>query len=178
MSSITPPPGDYALETCPDCGSVLPPQPGPAHAYLGATPSCWALYGAVLAREYGDPALRGEVHRLSVDAYAAQHPGSPGRRAAQSVWVHLTGLHLGLERQLAPAFIRRAMAALTSEADPPSWLTPPASRGAITVVDIAAAPDNLAHAALVRRWAEDVWDAWAEHHEAVRSLADRIGARL
>lgn len=44
------------LEKCDDCGVTLPAVEGPTHAYLGASPACWALYGEVLAREYSDPA--------------------------------------------------------------------------------------------------------------------------
>lgn len=68
------------LETCADCGISLAPVDTAAHAYLGASPSCWALYGEVLAREYCDPAYF-RAHRMTVDAYAAQHPGRAERRA-------------------------------------------------------------------------------------------------
>ena len=73
---------------------------GPTHRYIGASAGCWALYGEVLAREYGDYALYVPVHRLTVDAYAAQHPGEASRRAVQSVAVHLIRLHFRLERDL------------------------------------------------------------------------------
>jgi hypothetical protein len=79
---------------CLQCGAQVPAGDGPVHPYFGAAPGCWALYGAVLAREYED--LRfARWHQLTVDAYAAQHPGSPDdRRAVQSVAVHLVGLHV------------------------------------------------------------------------------------
>lgn len=104
------------LETCPDCGIVLPAVQGSTHEYLGASPSCWALYGEVLAREYGDPGLM-QIHRLTVDAYAAQHPGRPGRRSTQSVWVHLAGLYLTVEKGLGSDFARRVIGMLTREAE-------------------------------------------------------------
>ena len=43
------------VEICEDCGVVLPRREGPTHPYLGASSSCWALYGEILAREYSDP---------------------------------------------------------------------------------------------------------------------------
>ncbi len=60
-------------ETCPGCGGSFDVSDGPTHRYLGASPGCWAVYGEVLAKEYSDAAYY-RVHRLTVDAYSAQHP--------------------------------------------------------------------------------------------------------
>ena len=118
------------------------------------------------------------IHRLTVDAYAAQHPGKPERRAIQSVWVHLAGLHLVLDRGLAHGFARRVLGALAADSETLDWLTPPADLGAVTVADVARAPDDVAHAVEVRRWAEAVWRAWRPHHPAVVALTGRLTARL
>jgi len=48
------------------------PVDGPTHAHIGATASCWALYGEVLAREFENPDLFA-IHQLAVDACAVQH---------------------------------------------------------------------------------------------------------
>ena len=66
---------------------------GPTHRYMQSTPGCWAAFGRVLAREYEDQRYF-EVHRLTVDAYAVQHPGIPGRQSIQSVAFHLVRLGL------------------------------------------------------------------------------------
>jgi hypothetical protein len=70
------------------------------------SPGCWAAYGRVLEREYSDPVLFGAAHRLTVDAYALQHPGDPReRRAVQSFWLHGASLWLVLpwtKRMRAP----------------------------------------------------------------------------
>src|SRR3954470_16111070 len=87
------------LEPCPGCGRLYPGSDGATHAYIGASAGCWARYGELLALEYGDARLM-RWHRLTVDSYAAQHPGVPARRSAQSVHVHLAGLYLTLERGL------------------------------------------------------------------------------
>jgi hypothetical protein len=149
-------------ETCPGCGLVLAPVSTPTHPYIGASASCWALYGEQLAREYED--WDAETHRLSVDTYAVQHPGDDDRRARQSVAYHLTALHLTLERGLrndeVVAFLRRVTAA-TAEFP---LLDPPRPTGAITVRDVVAG-------ATIREWAEDVWAAWSAHHERVRTWA-------
>src|SRR5436190_1879442 len=39
---------------CIGCGVLTPDADGPTHPYLGASPGCWAVYGEVLAREYGE----------------------------------------------------------------------------------------------------------------------------
>lgn len=164
------------LETCPDCGLTLPAGSGEVHPYLGASASCWALYGEVLAREYADPRYM-KVHRLTVDAYAAQHPGKPERRSIQSVWVHLAGLYLTLERGLRPDFVRRVMESIIERSDTLSWLEPPVAYGS-TVADVVVAGDADGHAELVRRWADDVWAAWRNHQGTVRTTVDRHLARL
>ena len=166
----------HPQEICGDCGVALPFRPGPTHPYLGASQSCWAMFGDVLAREYSDP-LYMPAHRLTVDAYAAQHPGKPERRSIQSVWVHLASLYLTLERRLDHGFARRVIAAMTEDAHLLEWLDPP-SHYRSTVADVIAAEDAEAHGKAVHRWAEDVWSAWAEHHEAVRSAAERTLTRL
>jgi hypothetical protein len=161
-------------ERCPDCGIQLPAQTIPRHPYLGASASCWALYTEVLAREYSEPLLMKSVHRLTVDAYCAQHPGKAERRTIQSVWVHLGGLYLTLERGLAHDFARRIIGAMTREASALAWLIPPPKLGDCTVVRVAKAQSNAEHEEAVRLWALDVWGAWKPHHSAVRSMVSQL----
>lgn len=165
------------MEVCPGCKAQLPRHDGAPHPYFGASPSCWALYSEVLGREYSDPALM-TLHRLTVDAYAVQHPGDPDRRAVQSVWAHLVGLYLTVERGSSHTFARKVIAALVRESDGLVWLVPPADLGRVTVVDVAAAGSPSAHLAIVRVWADVAWSAWYPHHSAIRTCADRITARL
>ncbi len=158
---------EAATERCPGCGLVLPASDGPTHRYLGASASCWALFGELLAREFGDPA-HFRVHQLTVDTYAAQHPGEPDRRTIQSVGLHLMTLCLFLERGAdvgeGPALHKRIMAHLPYL----RWLEPPQFSGRMTVQDVLKARDLGRHEDLVRAWARDVWDAWAGHHATVR----------
>src|SRR5512145_2280867 len=81
---------------CIGCGARVAEGSGSAHPYIGASPGCWALYGEVLAREYTDPRY-GTAHQLTVDAYAAQHPGTPSPQSIQSVTIHLVGLYIVFE---------------------------------------------------------------------------------
>jgi Family of unknown function (DUF5946) len=151
---------------------VRPVLPGPAHAYLGASPACWQLYrelsGFTYTREKGT-----RLRRLVDDAYAAQHPGVPERRSVQSVAVHLMGLCVLLERageprRLVPV-LGRMPARKTLDLH---WLTPPEPNGIRTVADALEAGPDGDHAAGVEAWARDVWAAWAAHHETVRGWLD------
>jgi hypothetical protein len=122
-----------------------------------------------MGRQLSDPRQAG-VHMLAVDVYMAQHPGTPGRQAAQSAWVHLVGLCLVLEHDFDVVMSARAKARLAAPDAAFVWLEPPASLGAVTVLDVLAAPDADG-AAAVWRWAESVWTAWTAHHAVIRTRA-------
>jgi hypothetical protein len=141
---------------CRGYGLSLPPLPGPTHPYLGASPPCWALF----------------VHRVTVDAYAAQHPGAPGRRSARSVAIHVAGLCLTLEHEVPPARGGRLLARLVRQLPGLGWLDPPAHRGEMTIGDVHAAKPGADHVERVLEWARDVWQAWRPHHEATRARAE------
>jgi hypothetical protein len=148
---------------------VLPDVEGPTHPYIGASAACWARYGELLAREFGE--LRGPaIHRLSVDAYAMQHPGQPERRSIRSVAVHLMGLCLVLERGWKLEDATRRLGGLVERARP-HWLDPPVPNGSLTVEHPLAGPP-AEHADRVREWAEDVWLAWSPHHAQVNAWLD------
>jgi hypothetical protein len=156
---------------CPGCGLELPERGGPTHAYIGASPACWALYGELLARQYEE--YSEADHRPSVDAYAVQHPGQPERRAIQSVGVHLVALLLTVEHGLPAAEVTQAMRRVLATEPPFEWLEPPRPNGTVTVADV------LAGEASPQAWAANVWRAWEPHHPRVRewlSSASRGGA--
>lgn len=151
----------------------MPEVDGPTHRYIGASAGCWALYGEVLAKEYEGYALYAPVHRLTVDAYAAQHPGVPSRLAVQSVAVHLIRLHFQLERGLPHEKANAVMLRVSAHAkDSFTWLKPPTSLGAATVLDVLGARDPTEHVERVREWAKSVWGAWQLHHDTVRRWAE------
>lgn len=162
---------------CIGCGGLVPEMEGPTHRYMESSPGCWHLYGQVLAREYGDP-VYAALHRLTVDAYAVQHPGRPSPQAVQSVCVHLLSLCLVLERGLAATYATRVIGEATRAKERFYWLNPPASLGEITVADVAGASAPHQHEERVREWAQSAWSAWAEHHTTVRSwcLRENHGA--
>ena len=159
------------LERCPDCGALTPKVDGSTHRYLGASPGCWAVYGEVLDREYQEYTRYAPVHRLGVDAYAAQHPGAPSRQAIASVGVHLVRLHLVLECGLQPEKANSAMKWASGRKHDFVWLDPPASLGELTVLYVRDAQSSEEHTARMREWAQSVWEAWGAHHDTVRRWA-------
>ena len=156
---------------CPGCGVRLPAVNGPTHRYVESSPGCWAVYGEVLAREYSQPAYY-QVHKLTVDAYAVQHPGQPSPQSVQSVALHLIRLCLVLERGFDGPRATAAMQAAAQRKEAFRWLDPPASRGEITVADVHRAASAGDHVARVRAWAEAAWRAWSVHHPVVHGWAD------
>lgn len=156
---------------CPGCEVLLPIVAGPTHAYIGASPACWARFGEVLAREYQEPAWF-RAHQITVDAYAAQHPGVPERRSVQSVALHLMTLGMVLERGLDSA-VGPVLHKRMSKRPEFRWLEPPSMAGRMTVLDVLGARDPDEHGRLVRDWGKDVWAAWAAHHSTVRSWVDQ-----
>jgi hypothetical protein len=139
-----------------------------------ASAECWSVFEKVLAAEFQNPGLFGQGHQLTVDAYAVQHAG--GRHPDKSVCVHLVGLHLVLERNVAPVEVPRRLQRLASRA---SWphLDPPEGRASLTVRDVALAESPRTHVLRVRAWAAQVWRAWSPHHEVARQLAGDLERR-
>jgi len=157
-----------SISQCFSCGGSYPDIDGPTHPYMKSTPGCWAVYGEVLAREYGNPEYF-DVHRLTVDAYAVQHPGATDRRSVQSVGVHLIRLCLFFEQDLAGDKANQAMKNAVRLKHEFHWLQPPQSLGGITAADVAHAGGVDEHRAIVNKWARGAWDAWSLHHPTVRS---------
>ncbi len=157
---------------CPGCGALVPDSDGPAHKYVVAAPGCWAIFGEVTARAYGDfdyPA----VHRLTIDAYMAQHPGNAehDRRQRQSVAVHLCGLYLAIEVGMPLPRVTAELRRLTDQQADWPFLPAPLAPRWMTVIDVAGAADLDSHAAHSERWARSVWEAWGPYHEAIRRWA-------
>jgi hypothetical protein len=101
---------NVTTEECMWCKAKLPAIVGATHEYMESTPSYWAAFGRVIAKEYSDQQFFA-VHRLTVDAYAVQHPGKQSRQSIQSVGVHLVRLCLFLEHGLEPEKANDAMLA-------------------------------------------------------------------
>lgn len=159
------------MKTCPGCGLEMPEGRGVYDGYYNASPECWSVYTEVLGAEFQNAPLFGQVHSLTVDSYAAQHAGGP--HPDKSVCIHLTGLYLVLARGIAPTDVPRHFQRLAAVFKRWPHFPPPATRGSLTVYDVATAGSAEEHARLVRRWAAQVWEAWREHHAAIAGLVSQ-----
>ena len=158
------------VTTCIGCKLVLPVTKWPTHSYILSSPACWKLYGEVLAREYSDKAYW-KVHRLTVDAYALQHPGENNRRAIQSVNVHLASLYLIFEKNTTYDNATQQIANIIKihKADL-KFIVPPESCGQLTILDVWKATTAQEHADLVRQWARSTYEAWSHHLKPILKL--------
>ena len=163
--------------TCPGCRVRLPESPGSHYdGGFNASKECWDVFTQVIAVEFENAVLFGRVHQLTVDGYAAQHPG--GQHRDKSIDVHLCGLHLALERGIPPTEVPAHLQRLAGTVrEWPHW-TPPDDLSKITVRDVALAGSVEEHATLVLRWTEFVWSAWSAHHDTIRQFVEsNLGTR-
>ena len=158
------------MSVCPGCGLTRPAGETTYDRKFHASAECWATFETVIAAEFQNPALFGQVHQMTVDAYAVQHAG--GSHPDKSVCVHLAGLQLVIEEGLRPVDVPPRLQRLARRT---SWphLEPPATPAGMTIGDVAAAASLTVHAERVREWARAVWGAWAPHHAVARELAAR-----
>lgn len=156
------------LTECEGCGLLAPVRDGPVHRYMTSSPACFAQFGRVLAADFSDP-LRMLAHQLVVDAWAVQHPGSPSRVTAQSVWIHLATLCLVLERDGDPADGPRLHRAMV-ERPAFHWLEPPQRTDWLRVDHMLRGDADAA--VLAREWAQSAWEHWSDHHDTIRRWLD------
>jgi Family of unknown function (DUF5946) len=162
---------DAKATKCPGCGAMLPAVEGPIHAYMTSSPACWAAYGALLAHEYSNPDLM-QVHRLSVDTYAVQHPGDPkDRRAVQSVGLHLARLMRQLETLRPPKETNDVMVGFAARKETLIFLEPPAAF-TVAMKDVAPFAGGPQHVEKVRDWARSTWADWSAHHAWIKRWAE------
>ena len=161
------------------------------HRYIGASPSCWALQSALLIGETSGTDLSRHVPRsadlspetaravssigssVMIDAYAAQHPGTPSPQAIQSVGIHLLALHGVIDRGVAAEhamWVRRRPLRWKGIF---WWVEPPDLSRTLTVADVALAPlAGLAAQAAI--YSGSVYDAWAaQYRDVITEWYDR-----
>ena len=142
---------------CPECGAAV----------LQGREACQKLFDEVLAREYGDYRYA-RMHRLTVDAYALQHPAEY-MRSAKSYAAHLTGLYAALETDAMAETNRAVQQWLNGSHVFPRPDNPaPRQRGMLTVIHVHEAVDPDDHLRRVREWALSAWTAWHAYHHLAR----------
>jgi hypothetical protein len=150
-------------DLCEECGARIE----------GGTAACHELIADLTVRS-PDP-RRLVVRRTAVDAYALQHPDSRCH-SAKEIAEHLLRLCCTLEYDNSLE-IQSGMSSWLRRARDLPALEPPEFRGGLTVVDANAAESIEEYIEKVRKWALSVWEAWHEHHDAVRGWIDDIRAR-
>jgi len=89
-------------------------------------------------------------------------------RSAKSFAAHLTGICAALEYENVTeinAAIQRWLNGPRA-IDKPKVL--PHEQSELTIVDVHRAPDPDSHHSLVQKWAQEVWQCWADHHDLAR----------
>lgn len=160
---------------CFSCKAIVPDVKGSVHRYMSSSPGCWKLFGEVLEKEYSDPAYR-KNHRITVDAYAVQHPGDPSPQSIQSVNLHLASLCLIFEKGFNVKKADKGLTRLAKYKKELLWLEPPASMGRMDVTDLLQATNAEEHCRLVLEWGRSAWKAWEAHHPVIRAFIERHSA--
>jgi hypothetical protein len=121
----------------------------------------------ILALHFGNAAYFG-VHRLFVDAYAAQHP----QRyciSFKSLAAHLAHLCWSLEQGGSRALPSEAIRRWVERHPHLEKPALPGFRGELTIADVAGAPGPAEHHQAVERWSRSVWVAHGGLHPTVRA---------
>jgi hypothetical protein len=164
--------------TCFSCGALVPDIAGPVHKYLASAPGCWNMYGEILAKEYAVENYDPILHRITVDAYAVQHPGVPSKQTINSANFHLIRLYSIYEKDLDPAHASTIMKNVSESKELHTqfkWLDPPSFDSTINVADVIQAKDLDEHKKIFMKWGQSVWNAWKEKHgNVIKELSEQI----
>jgi hypothetical protein len=157
---------------CPGCGLEMPVNKTATYSgYYNVSPECWDVYAEVLGFQYSNISLVGQVHQITVDTYAVQHPG--GTHPDKSIAIHLSGLHLVFEGGSQPTIVPRLLKRLADTVQTWPHFPPPAELGPLTIFEIALATSHNDHINTARKWAGTVWNAWAAYHAEIADLVKR-----
>jgi hypothetical protein len=160
-----------AESRCPGCGLVMPAGSAiPYDGYFNASNECWSVFTEVVGREFSNAVLFGQVHHLTVEAYAVQHAGGP--HPDKSIDIHLAGLYLMMERSVRPSAVAPYMQKLADRVrDWPHFDPPAPDRWEQTIFDVAIAND---HVAAVSEWSAGVWEAWSAQRQGITALLQAL----
>ncbi len=165
---------------CPGCKAAFStPVILPAHRYGVMSKECWAAFNALLVYEI-DVLGYPEEQRLTIDAYAVQHPQniplqkelgideSAIRASTKSVGRHLIGLYSSLEQKIPLNTISNIMDNFIKYGNDLEMLTTPDHLGAITIAGFSPKFTREEYELFAKKWAASAWDAWSSEHDTVR----------
>lgn len=116
------------------------------------------------------------IHRLTVDAYAVQHPGGGDPQSVQSVAIHLMSLCAFFEMGMGAAGAARLSKMAAERKGAYERLERPRSLGRLTVKDVHPARNAEEHVSRVRSWAQSAWAAWSAEHDRIRAWLAELPA--
>ena len=124
-----------------------------------------AAYDEVYAYTMGRP---GFILQHVVDAFGVQTANDASKPI--SVVFGLVGLYLRVEKQFSGRQVQKAHMELGSRKRewPRTYL--PEDRGAVTVVDVLAAPPGPERDVAIDNWCESVWTAFAGNRQTIIAL--------
>lgn len=160
-----------ATVICPGCGVRLPAAELPADDGVNASGECRQLYWQLSADTLtsAGPAF---PHQFAVDAYAAQHAGTPSRPITTAF--ALVGLYLAYERGYSGRDVQRAhMLLARRNLDWPRFAKP-AEPGLLTVLDVLQARPGTQRDQMLYSWACAVWETWQAERARVSFLVEQI----
>jgi len=146
----------------------MPRHDGPSDPYGCATPSCWAMFTEILARDYSQYQHLPE-HRLVVDAYMVQHPNFATAAGRRSVVIHLTGIYAAVVCHMPFVRIGHMLGEIFPNKEDAPVLAQPLSNGQFNVGDIYVAAGLKDHSKLAWEWGISIWQAWRIHEETLLS---------
>ena len=97
-----------------------------------------------------------------------QHAGGP--HPDKSIAIHLSGLHLALDKSVPPPEVAPLLKRLADANSAWPHFPPPDATGLLTIFDIAMAESATDHCRIVREWAESIWRVWRDAHPAIEDL--------
>jgi len=118
----------------------------------------------------GDAAF---IHQHVVDAFAAQQADANTKPI--KITFALVGLYLLIEKRWTGKQAQRAHMQMARRKHAWPTFALPRDRGAITPMDVLAAPAGAERDAAIHRWCREVWAAYSGSHEAVGALLREHG---
>jgi hypothetical protein len=119
---------------------------------------------------HGGPSF---IHQHVVDAFAAQRADE--RTKPIGLTFALAGLYLHLEKGFSGRQVQRAHMRMGRHKRQWPGFALPAQRGAVTAIEVMAAPEGAERDKAIDDWCRSVWDAFSAHRQAVDALLREYG---
>ncbi len=145
-----------------------------SHPYVGAIPACWHVYTNLLAQEFTNPDFF-KIHRITVDAYLAQHIGDQqDRRARQSSNLHIISLYLYFEKKLSTNMVLNFLKKATENKHDWPAIFQLREANWKTILDILETKNASDHIKQITEWGRSVWDAYTDQHPTIITTYEKF----